>query len=70
MKYIKQLLNLWYLTIIQENKLTTRHVFAKAVNEDLAFEVYVWRINFMLELLRGLVVVKALNLYAKVNVKR
>jgi hypothetical protein len=25
----------------------------------LAFEVNVWRINFMLELLRGLVVVKA-----------
>jgi hypothetical protein len=35
------------------------HVFTIAVNEDLAFEVYVWGINFMLELLRRLVVVKA-----------
>jgi hypothetical protein len=32
LKYIKQLLNLWYLTMIQENKLTTCHVFTKAVN--------------------------------------
>ena len=32
LKYIKQLLNLWYLTMIQENKLTTSHVFTKAVN--------------------------------------
>ena len=48
LKYIKQLLNLWYLTMIQENKLTTSHVFTKAVNYDLAFEVYDWRISFML----------------------
>jgi hypothetical protein len=41
------------------------HIFIKAVNEDLAFEVYVWGINFMLELLRRLVVIKARNLYAK-----
>ena len=48
LKYIKQLLNLWYFAIIQESKLiTTSHVFTKAVNYDLAFEVYVWRINFM-----------------------
>jgi hypothetical protein len=30
--FIKQLLNLWYLTMIQENKLTTSHVFTKALN--------------------------------------
>jgi hypothetical protein len=48
LKLTKQLLNLWYLTMIQENKLAASHVFTKAVNEDLAFEVYVWCINFML----------------------
>ncbi len=48
LKYIKQLLNLWYLAIIEESKLITSHVFTKAVNYDLVFEVYVWRINFML----------------------
>jgi hypothetical protein len=46
--------------MIQENKLTTSHVFTKAVNYDLTFEVYVWRINFMLELLRGLILLQSL----------
>ena len=36
------------LAINSESKLTTSHVFTKAVNYDLAFEVYVCRINFML----------------------
>jgi hypothetical protein len=36
-----------------------RHVFTKTINLDLTFEVNVWRINFILELIQGLVVVKA-----------
>jgi hypothetical protein len=31
--------------MIQENKLTTSHVYTKAVNYYLTFEVYVWRIH-------------------------
>jgi hypothetical protein len=42
LKYIKQLLNLWYLTVIK-NKLTTSHnsyVFTKAVKLDQLGAVY------------------------------
>jgi hypothetical protein len=53
LKYIKQLLNLCNDLRKQINHYS--HVFTKAVNQDLAFEIDVWRINFILELLRGLV---------------